>query len=88
MKYKGFRTIAGVFGLLAWLIGLLTFALFLVTGITAGGAVNIVVGIVEGIVVGFLAFAFLYALSQFIYVILDIEQHTRATRAALTKKEE
>ena len=81
MKYKNFRTIGRTFGVLAWVIGIVTFIACLVSGVFAGAA-GAVLGIVAGIILGFLSFAWLYAFSQFIYVIIDIEENTRRTRAA------
>lgn len=88
MKYRNFRIVGRIFQILAWLNGLITVGYFLLVAYFAEGALVTVLWVGAGIIVGLLTFAFLYALSQFIYVILDIEQHTRATRAALTKKEE
>lgn len=88
MKYRNFRAIARIIGLLAWILGILSFIAVLVSGIATGGAAGALLGIVLGIVSAFLAFISLYVLAQFIYVILDIEEHTRETRAALTKEGE
>jgi len=85
VKYKNFRTVASVFGILAWLVGIVVFVMSLVTGI-AGGGFSVVLGIIIGVVGGFLSFASLYALSQFIYVLLDIERNTRATLRALLEE--
>ena len=87
MKYRNFRTIARVFGILAWLVGIVVFVMGLVTGI-AGDGLNVVLGIIIGVVGGFLSFASLYAFSQFIYVLLDIERNTRATLRALLEEVE
>ena len=87
MKYKNFRTIARVFGILAWLVGIVVFVMGLVTGISGGG-LSVVLGIIIGVVGGFLSFASLYALSQFIYVLLDIERNTRRTVRALLEEVE
>ena len=85
LKYNAFRTIARVFVVLAWLVGILVFAGSLIIGIMGGG-VSVVLGIIFGVVVGFLSFASLYAFAQFIYVILDIERNTRATVRALLEE--
>lgn len=85
VKYSTFRTLARVFVVLAWLIGILVFILSLVTGIIGGG-LAVVLGIVMGVVGGFLSFAFLYAFAQFIYVAIDIERNTRATVRALLEE--
>ena len=87
MKYGNFRTIARVFGILAWLVGIVVFAMCLVSGI-AGGGLSVVLGIIIGVVGGFLSFVSLYALSQFIYVLLDIERNTRRTVRALLEEVE
>ena len=87
MKYRNFRKIARLFEVLAWVLGLGIFVLGLLTGVTGGGA-NILVGILMGIVGGFLTFVFLYAFAQFIYVFLDIERNTRATVKALYEEVE
>ncbi|MCK4362212.1 MAG: hypothetical protein KAW13_02915 [Dehalococcoidia bacterium] len=87
MKYKNFRTIARVFGILAWLVGIVVFVMGLATGI-AGGGFSVVLGIIIGVVGGFLSFVSLYAFSQFIYVLLDIERNTRRTVRALLEEVE
>lgn len=87
MKYKNFRTIARTFGILAWVVGALVFGLGLVTGISGGGA-TIFLGMIVGVVGGFLSFVSLYAFSQFIYVSIDIERNTRATLRALLEEVE
>jgi len=87
MRYKNFRTIARVFVILAWLVGVIVFALGLIIGI-AGGGLNVIVGIILGVVGGFLSFASLYAFAQLIYIIIDIERNTRATVRALLEEVE
>ena len=87
MKYKNFRTVARVFEVLAWLVGILVFVMGLVTGI-AGGGFSVVLGIIIGVVGGFLCFASLYAFAQLIYIIIDIERNTRATVRALLEEVE
>lgn len=87
MKYRNFRTIARVFVILAWLVGIIAFVMGLVTGIIGGG-VTVVFGIIFGVVGGFLSFVYLYAFAQFIYIIIDIERNTRATLRALLEEVE
>ena len=87
MKYSNFRTIARVFVILAWLVGIIVFVLGLVVGILGGG-VAVVPGIILGVVGGFLSFAYLYAFAQFIYISIDIERNTRATLRALLEEVE
>jgi len=87
MKYRNFRTIARVLEVLAWVGGVAVFALSLGGGFIAGG-LNVVIGIIMGAVGGFLMFTLLYAFAQFIYVIIDIEQNTRATLRALLEEVE
>ena len=87
MKYRNFRTIARVFVILAWLVGIIVFVGGLVTGIIGGGA-TVVLGIILGAVGGFLSFAYLYAFAQFIYISIDIERNTRATLRALLEEVE
>jgi uncharacterized membrane protein len=83
MKYKNFRMVARVVEVLAWVAGLGIFVMGLITGFTGDGAQAIIVGLIFGIVGGLVTFISLYALAQFIYVILDIERNTRATVRAL-----
>ncbi|GAG46510.1 unnamed protein product [marine sediment metagenome] len=87
MKYKNFRTVARVFVILAWLVGIGTFVMGLAGGFVGGG-INIIVGIIIGVVGGFLSFIFIYAFSQFIYVLIDIERNTRRTLRALLEEVE
>ena len=87
MKYRHFRTMARVIEILAWLVGVGTFILGLISGIQTGGA-NIIFGIIIGSVGGFLSFVFLYAFAQFIYVLIDIERNTRRTLRALLEEVE
>ena len=93
MKYANFRAIGRIIGALAWVLGILTFVSCLVLGILLsatpeGSFTYVVLGIVGGIVSGFLSFVFLYALSQFIYVSIDIERNTRQTLRALLEEVE
>ena len=88
MKYKNFRMVARVVEVLAWVAGLGIFVLGLITGFTGAGAQAIIVGLLFGIVGGLMTFITLYALAQFIYVILDIERNTRATVKALYEEVE
>ena len=91
MKYNNFRNIARIMGLMAWLMGLIIPVYFLITAITAepvegASALAVPVLIVLGLVAGFIAFIFLYALSQFIYVSIDIERNTRAIVRAILEE--
>ncbi len=88
MKYKNFRMVARIFEVLAWVAGLGIFVIGLITGFTGEGAQAIIVGLIFGIVGGLVTFLGLYALAQFIYVILDIERNTRATVKALYEEVE
>jgi len=90
MKYKNFRTMARVFEVLAWVLGLGIFVMGLLSGFLSedGGGATIILGLIFGIVGGFLSFMFLYAFAQFIYVLLDIERNTRATVKALYEEVE
>ena len=88
MKYKNFRMIARICEVLAWVGGLGMFALGVLTGFTGEGASTILVGLLLGILGGFITFIFLYSLAQFIYVALDIERNTRATVKALYEEVE
>ena len=87
MKYRNFRTVARILEIVAWLLGIIVFIGSLAIGFIGGG-ISVVVGIIAGIVGGFLSFAFLYAFSQFIYVLLDIERHTRRTVRLLLEEVE
>jgi len=80
--------VARVVEVLAWVAGLGTFVLGLITGFTGEGAQAIIVGLIFGVVGGFMTFIALYAFAQFIYVILDIERNTRATVKALYEEVE
>ncbi len=88
MKYQNFRKVARVVEVLAWVGGLGIFLMGLLTGFTGDGAQAIIVGLIFGIVGGLVTFISLYALAQFIYVILDIERNTRATVKALYEEVE
>ena len=94
MRYANFRAIGRIMGILAWVLGLLTFILCLLIGVYLGAAAEtggtsyLVIGILGGILWGFLIFIFLYALSQFIYVSIDIERNTRQTLRALLEEVE
>jgi len=95
MKYSNFYAIGRIFGALAWILGILTFITCLVSGVmlsalpeAAGSVMYIVLGIAGGIISGFLTFILLYAISQFIYVTIDIERNTRQTLRALLEEVE
>ncbi len=81
MKYKNLRMVARAFEVLAWVLGLGTFALGISSGLVEDG--NILFGILAGVIGGFFSFVFIYAFAQLIYVFLDIERYTRATVKAL-----
>jgi|GEM_PF-4939938 len=95
MKYSNFLAIGRLFGALAWILGILTFITCLVSGVMLsalpeadGSVIYIVLGIAGGIISGFLTFILLYAISQFIYVSIDIERNTRQTLRALLEEVE
>lgn len=88
MKYKNFRMVARIVEVMAWVAGLGIFVLGLITGFTGEGAAAIVTGIIFGVIGGLVTFIMLYAMAQFIYVILDIERNTRATVKALYEEVE
>ncbi len=88
MKYKNFRMVARVIEVMAWVAGLGILVLGLITGFTGEGAAAIVTGIIFGVIGGLVTFIMLYAMAQFIYVILDIERNTRATVKALYEEVE
>jgi len=88
VKYKNFRTMARVLEVLAWVFGLGMFVLGLASGFLGEGGSAIILGIIMGVVGGILIFLSLYALAQFIYVLLDIERNTRATVKALYEEVE
>jgi hypothetical protein len=73
---------------MAWLMGILIPVYFLWSGISEGSTGGLVVGIMVGVIGGFLSFIVLYALSQFIYVAIDIERNTRTTVRALLEEVE
>ena len=69
-------------------MGILIPVYFLISALTAepvegASALAIPLLIVIGLVSGLIAFMFLYAFSQFIYVAIDIERNTRTTVRAL-----
>ena len=89
MKYKNFRKMARVLEILAWVLGLATFGLGLLSGFTGDiDAATIVLSLFLGVIGGFIAFVFLYCFAQFIYVALDVERNTRATVKALYEEVE
>ena len=88
MKYKNFRKVARIIEVLAWVAGLGIFVMGLISGFSAGEAAFIVFGLIIGVIGGILTFIVLYALAQFIYVLLDIERNTRATVKALYEEVE
>ena len=93
MRYRNFYLIARITGVLAWFMGILIFVYFVVAGITAepaedASALAVPIMIVAGFVAGVLTFIFFYALSQFIYISIDIERNTRAAVRALLEEVE
>ena len=88
MKYKNFRMVARLIEVMAWVAGLGILVLGLITGFTGEGAAAIVTGLIFGVIGGLVTFIMLYAMAQFIYVILDIERNTRATVKALYEEVE
>ena len=90
MKYRNFYLIARIIGILAWIGSILIFALFLYAGFTAETELGLTIPlmIMVGLVTALFTFILLYALSQFIYVTIDIERNTRQTLRALLEEVE
>ena len=86
MRYNTFHMIAGVFVVLAWVMGIGTFLLCLGLGIWDGDASSVILLLFIGVVGGFFQFVSLYAFAQFIYIAIDIERNTRATVRALLEE--
>jgi len=77
-RYPALRTIAGVYMVLAWIIGIAT----IITTIYMLVDDELVIGLVSLLVGGLLALG-LAALSELIKVFLDIEYNTRKTSEKL-----
>jgi hypothetical protein len=98
LKYRNFRIIGQIIGALAWIVALGGFILGIYVGVVgvdtegevsiAVDAVSIIFGLGLGLVFGLFSFLFLYAFSQFIYAIIDIEQNTREMLSALFEEGE
>lgn len=86
MRYGGFRLIGHVYGIAAVLMAILALVFGVWYGVAAGGWVGILFGVALGAVTSFFTFLFLYAISRFILVVLDIEDNTRAIRATLSRE--
>jgi len=87
VEYRNFRLIARIFVALAWIVGAVATIFAVVVAVAASSALQSTVSIIGGLFFAFVAFVALYAVSQFIYVVLDIEENTREIREALKKGE-
>ena len=87
MKYRRFRLIARVFAALAWIVGAVAIVFAVAVAVMASSGLQSAVSVIVGIFLAFVAFIALYAISQFIYAVLDIEENTREIREALKKGE-
>lgn len=79
--------IARVFAALAWIVGAVTVIFAVVVAVMASSGLQSAVSVIAGVFFAFVAFIALYAISQFIYTALDIEENTREIREALKKGE-
>lgn len=72
LRYPALRTIAGFYGLLAWIVGFVTigFSLYFISD-------ENYIGLVVGLLLGILTTLGLMAIAEGIKVFLDIEQNTR-----------
>ncbi len=87
MKYRRFRLIARVFAALAWIVGAIAIIFAVAVAVTTSSGLQSAVSVIAGVFFAFVAFIALYAISQFIYTVLDIEENTREIREALKKGE-
>jgi len=87
VKYQNLRLIARILVVLAWVVGALIAILAIIQSVGGPAALS-AVRIIVGLVSAFVCFVLLYALSQFIFVALDIEENTRETREAVTRRAE
>ena len=79
--------IARVFAALAWIVGAIAIVFAVVVAAMASSGLQSAVSVIAGVFFAFVAFIALYAISQFIYAVLDIEENTREIREALKKGE-
>jgi multisubunit Na+/H+ antiporter MnhG subunit len=79
--------IARVFAALAWIVGAVTVIFAVVVAVMASSGLQSAVSVIGGVFFALVAFIALYAISQFIYTVLDIEENTREIREALKKGE-
>ena len=87
MKYRNFRLIAQLFEALAWIVGAVAAVFAVVVAVAASSTLQSTVSIIGGLFFALVAFLSFYAISQLIYVVLDIEENTRETRKAPKKGE-
>lgn len=97
-KYTALRVIATIYKVIAWItlvLGVIGFIISIVTGSLAGikgiryGFGGGFIGLLSGVgilIYCIIAFLGLLALSEAIYVVLDIEENTRKTAMMLEKK--
>ena len=87
MKYRSFRLIARIFAVLAWIVGGVATVLAVLVAAAASSGLQSALSIIVGLVFAFFGFVVLYAISQLIYLVLDIEENTRELRQASKKGE-
>jgi len=84
-KYPFLRYATLVLRVLGWIILVLGVIVAIVFGVRTGGVVGAFYAI-GGVIFSFLAWLFLLATREFIYILIHIEENTRNTAERITKE--
>jgi hypothetical protein len=95
-KYSFLPFAARVLKVVGWVVLVIGVIAWIVVGISIGGAQNGAIGLagtvmgilvaIGGIIVSFLAWVFLLATSELLYLFMDVEENTRNTAERITKE--
>jgi uncharacterized membrane protein len=84
-KYSFLPFAAKVLRVVGWVILVLGVISSIVYGILAGGVTGVLMAIM-GIIFSFLAWVFLLATKELLYLFMDVEENTRNTAERIAKK--
>jgi hypothetical protein len=84
-RYPFLRYATLVLRVLGWVVLVLGVIVAIYYGVTAGGPTGVFYA-VGGVIFSFLAWLFLLATREFIYILIHIEENTRNTAERITKE--
>jgi hypothetical protein len=84
-KYPFLRFSIIVLRVLGWIVLVVGVIAFIVFGISTGGAMGVLMAI-AGVIFSFLAWLFLLATREIIYILINVEENTRNTAEGIREK--